>query len=373
VSVIATGSTAVELVQPNGVAVVEGAPNIRKTALDAEVLYELSAPEAGRWSVRAEGGLSGLHVTSDSPLQITALDFVELRGRPGHQGFFPIHGRPVIGKLYDVAVDLSVPVREARLELRSREGEVLASTPLGARPGADGNALNDGRYAGAVTLPSAPFIAYVVGKTTNAQDFERSYMQEAEGQYIALTVPVQQELLPGGTVDYEFVLQNQGPPDQFVVRASDPGGFIVSNKQQTLTVAEGASARVSVTAKAVPNARIGALSTITLEVASATNAARSTSGSVALEVSEDLDRDDDGLLNEQDNCPTTSNRDQLDYDHDRMGNACDASPGQPPPDMGCDATSEGDSSRSGWAVGVLLALAVGLRKLKNRRSLLHRS
>ena len=41
---------------------------------------------------------------------------------------------------------------------------------------------------------------------------------------------------------------------------------------------------------------------------------------------EDRDKDNDGILNENDNCPTSSNTDQADSDNDGVGNVCDNCP-----------------------------------------------
>jgi hypothetical protein len=43
----------------------------------------------------------------------------------------------------------------------------------------------------------------------------------------------------------------------------------------------------------------------------------------------DVDDDNDGLADVADNCPLGANADQLDYDHDGIGNACDTTPGSP--------------------------------------------
>lgn len=44
----------------------------------------------------------------------------------------------------------------------------------------------------------------------------------------------------------------------------------------------------------------------------------------------DVDRDYDGVVNTEDNCPNTFNPDQQDDDEDEVGNTCDRSPGTPP-------------------------------------------
>ena len=41
-----------------------------------------------------------------------------------------------------------------------------------------------------------------------------------------------------------------------------------------------------------------------------------------------LDRDNDGIPDENDNCPSVSNPDQRDGDRDRVGDVCDSSPGK---------------------------------------------
>jgi thrombospondin 2/3/4/5 len=42
-----------------------------------------------------------------------------------------------------------------------------------------------------------------------------------------------------------------------------------------------------------------------------------------------LDRDYDGVANDEDNCPNVFNPDQSDHDEDEIGNTCDSSPGTP--------------------------------------------
>ena len=50
----------------------------------------------------------------------------------------------------------------------------------------------------------------------------------------------------------------------------------------------------------------------------------------------DPDMDNDGILNEQDNCPKTPNSDQRDSDRDGLGDACDNCPKIVNPDQADD-------------------------------------
>ena len=50
----------------------------------------------------------------------------------------------------------------------------------------------------------------------------------------------------------------------------------------------------------------------------------------------DPDMDNDGILNDQDNCPKTPNKDQKDTDRDGLGDACDNCPKHANPDQADD-------------------------------------
>lgn len=77
----------------------------------------------------------------------------------------------------------------------------------------------------------------------------------------------------------------------------------MTDSKQQLTIEAGATVPVRITALANFNATEGATSSISLDVASTTESTRATSASIDAEVSLELDRDHDGLLDDMDNCP----------------------------------------------------------------------
>jgi hypothetical protein len=360
-TVLARGAGELDLLRPSGASVLASEPNVSKSMLDGQVLYTVDAPEPGNWSVR--GTYESLRVSSESALQLTNIDFVELRGREGHQGFFPVHGVPVIGRSYPVTVDLTQAVGEARLELRSLRGDVLASAALQARPGPDGQPQEDGRYAGTLIVPSEPYVAYVLGRTRAGQAFVRTPLQVVNGQHLTVTAPPQQELVPGGEATYTFRLTNEGPSDTFALKVTDSSGLLVEGSSQSVTLEHGASRDVTVKAWAAPSFKVGTRGTIELEATSDSDASRTTFASVDLEISENVDRDGDGVIDADDNCVEEPNPQQLDWDRDGEGNECDASPGSEPPQTGC-RTAVGD--QGGWVTSLLLWLALGIASRRRR-------
>ena len=80
----------------------------------------------------------------------------------------------------------------------------------------------------------------------------------------------------------------------------------------------------------------------------------------------DPDDDDDGVLDASDNCATVPNPDQADWDGDRTGNACDATPGSAPTPV--TPTPPGTTT-PGCTASCAYASTIGLRHRKARHRL----
>ena len=92
------------------------------------------------------------------------------------------------------------------------------------------------------------------------------------------------------------------------------------------------------------------------------------------------DTDGDGVAEAADNCPTVANADQIDWDGDRLGNACDATPGSaptpvtPPPVTPTPATTTPTTqppgtTTPGCSASCAYASTIGLRHQKARHRL----
>ena len=77
----------------------------------------------------------------------------------------------------------------------------------------------------------------------------------------------------------------------------------------------------------------------------------------------DPDDDDDGVLDGGDNCATVPNPDQVDWDGDRIGNACDATPGSAPTPVTPGTTTPGCTANCAYAS------TIGLRHQQARHRL----
>ena len=80
--------------------------------------------------------------------------------------------------------------------------------------------------------------------------------------------------------------------------------------------------------------------------------------------------DNDGVADTSDNCPATTNADQTDWDGDRIGNACDTTPGIAPPPPSTSPVPPGTVlPPPGCTASCAYASTIGLRHRKARHRL----
>jgi hypothetical protein len=100
----------------------------------------------------------------DKPVELISADFVEQRGRPGHEGLFPIEKTPAAGADVLCRLRLSGPVRDVRLAAFRPDGTLIRATALKG---------SDEEHAGPCSVPAEPFRLGAVGTDENGQPFRR--------------------------------------------------------------------------------------------------------------------------------------------------------------------------------------------------------
>lgn len=145
VSVTSTGVSSISVIRPDGSIVSANDPGVMQpsipTAAGSAKIYSIDAPQSGNWriSIQGTGDYSAL-VNGDSALMFNAFRFVEPGGRPGHEGYFPITGFPIMGKTQEAIARLSGKPQSVSFEFRTRSGQVIQSFKLES-PDADDSEL----------------------------------------------------------------------------------------------------------------------------------------------------------------------------------------------------------------------------------------
>ncbi len=121
----------------------------------------------GNWRVRIAGqGMYFVVAEVKSELALDEVRFVERKGRPGHEGWFPTNRPPARNVEQILEVSLSGPAKEVKFSMISSGGELLRELELPA-------VSEDGQYLGPVTPRSRSFRLRVQGRDGNDWPFQR--------------------------------------------------------------------------------------------------------------------------------------------------------------------------------------------------------
>lgn len=173
---------AFQLIRPSGAAVAKGDTDVYVQEFRHMLIVTVTKPELGRWQIdlRGEGRFSlsarsGTHSLTQGQrtesLTVIDFDFVELRGRPGHEGYFPVKGEVRVGEDRLCRVVLSGAYETADFEFVSIEGEYLGKLDLAL---GDPDAASD-EFLGPCVIPVQPFRLKVRGRDAWGVRYQRMY------------------------------------------------------------------------------------------------------------------------------------------------------------------------------------------------------
>jgi hypothetical protein len=217
-----TGTRDFELHRPNGSAVGKQENVVQYVDISNGSIYSIEHPESGPWTLalRAHGDVSvrvsAVRAKLSETVQFDRFEFVEVGGRPGHEGMFAIQGYPLAGREAGVEADLDGEVSSVHFEFRTPGGRVLTTFRLQKLSGADAH-----EYAGKVTVPDLPFVVYAVGLDMHGSRFQRLRSSQVNPQSFRVSAPRYWESKAGQDSTCEVEITNYGPPGSFRVIVAD--------------------------------------------------------------------------------------------------------------------------------------------------------
>ena len=168
------------LLLPGGRSIEENPTGVSVQSFRHMRIVTLTDPEPGVWMLELSGSgsfeVAARYLTDRAMLaerdleeiELIDFDFVELRGRPGHQGLFSLSEPLQIDAEKRCLTTLTGAIELPTIELVSTTGEVLSIVML-----EDGGELSEEEYLGICRIPDQPFRVQVRGKDSEGWIFQR--------------------------------------------------------------------------------------------------------------------------------------------------------------------------------------------------------
>ena len=307
---------AAELLPPVDAADVPG--TVTATDLSSGRILVADRPGPGNWRLRLTGTARVKVVaTALTTRQLRSFHFVEINGRPDHEGWFPIEGMPIAGQTTRVAVELSELSDSASVTLLSSEGDVLTTANLAASDPEHA----PGWLTGDIAVPAEPFYVQV-SAPGQPEAFVRGVSRLFQPQDLAIRVSKLREGPPGSTVLHPIELHNYGASGSYDVLVVDAAGY-VTKTADTISIGAGEDYTYEVEADLPEDAPPFTEDAATVVFQSTTSPALRTFTVLRTRVVLSVESDDDLVPQQSDNCPAIANTEQLDTDSDGMGDVCD--------------------------------------------------
>lgn len=238
----------------------KGAINIRRPdgqvvqPTDAGVVYTdslgarmvtVDRPVGGTWSVEVSGTASALITAAFvTPAYLHSFEYVNIVGRPEHQGLFPIEGRPITGLVQTVQAIAFGMTGPLQFTFRRPDGSLIA--PFSMANG-DPRAGTKEDFIGDVVPPREPYLVYVTGTTRTGKPFQRVVAGQQSTSSVEVKVASDLTSIPAGrATNVVFSITNYGPAGSFNLAAKDSRGFITATPSSPISLAAGETTSASI-------------------------------------------------------------------------------------------------------------------------------
>jgi hypothetical protein len=180
--------------------------------------FAVEQPVAGEWTVRTAGtGTYWFIVHARSDLGLDDAAFVQVAGRPAHEGLFKIPGQPVAGRTATLRVRVTrEAVTDATFDLVSMNGVRLQAIELSAVSAS----RTEEEYVGEIAnLPSLPFRVRVRGRDRTGAVYQRVSRPAFHAATVEVAAPQTVTLARGQRTPVTVNVRNVGAPVQLQIVA----------------------------------------------------------------------------------------------------------------------------------------------------------
>ena len=309
----------ITLFKPDGTEISDSDAGVTITTTSANKFITVESPDSGKWLIRIEGtaGQSySLDVSVTSETKIVGFDFVELKGRAGHKGLFPLDGQPLNTAEQYIQLTMTGDIKTIEMYLVSLDGKELKKLELKEY---SKNEISS-EYFGQVSLPSEKFKVLVRGTDSSDYVFERLFNQVYIGQTVSVKPNTKKPIIlqPNKKAEIGFTVHNTGVKDTFTLVATKEDGSTISLDSSAITLKNNESKVVLVQFIAPNDIATKLTYSITLSVESKINSDSKNSAIYRADVTSD-DIDNDGVSDKMEKFINDGNKDGIvDYNQSNV-------------------------------------------------------
>jgi len=181
--------------------------------------FAVDQPLSGEWTVQAAGtGTYWFIVHARTDLGLDDAAFVQVAGRPAHEGLFKIPGEPVAGRPATLRARVTREhVTDAIFDLVSLDGARLQAIELSPVTASS----TEEEYVGEIAnLPSIPFRVRVSGRDRTGAVYQRFSGRSFHAATVEVLAPQTVTLAPGQQTPVTVSVRNVGGPVQLQIVAA---------------------------------------------------------------------------------------------------------------------------------------------------------
>ena len=162
----------VSIIRPDGSVLAAGSPGTKLQSFRYMTIATVDAPAPGAWRLVLSGAGTyavTAHVRAGNDTSAPGFndfEFVQLGGRPAHEGWFPIQRDLRKGETIECATEVAGRVSGVEFAFVTRDDRVIASVPMQADEEGD-------NYFGRCQIPNIPFRVAVSGRDEQGRQFRR--------------------------------------------------------------------------------------------------------------------------------------------------------------------------------------------------------